>query len=253
MFFNKNYLILYLFIYLKINYIKCSPSSSSSRRFQYNENENLNINSSNQINEQLNNIYISENNDIEALGILTEQMSKLDDKKVKILINLLKIIRKNKKEILEIFLNQRLFNQFINYVENNKIRIQLKKKNKQWVDSLLKLKENNFEGILETINICENLNNYVFRAVLFNYCKSTVKEKIDNIFKLAKINIEVNLNKSINNNQNNNNEINYNEQEIENIIFNEKKKKFISIFNKTKTTLSRGSSSSFSSVSSFRL
>ncbi|KAL7077184.1 hypothetical protein ACQ4LE_003842 [Meloidogyne hapla] len=195
---------------------------------------------------------MSENIDRENLGYLMEQMSILKDERLKTFIDLLKIIRKNKKDILELFKSQRFFNQLFVFIENNLERIQTEKKNKKsWSEALIELKENGFEGILRSIDICENLNNSVFRSVILSFCEQQVKIKIDNMFESAKIPIKVNLNNSTNEN-----EKIFEEEELENIIFG-KKRKFSLFFTKSfldrirgSKVLSRASSSSLSSVSS---
>ncbi|CAK5093590.1 unnamed protein product [Meloidogyne enterolobii] len=55
-------------------------------------------------------------------------MSILQDERLDNFINLLKIIRKNKKDILELFKSQGMFNQLFEFVEANLKRIQPEKK-----------------------------------------------------------------------------------------------------------------------------
>jgi len=55
-------------------------------------------------------------------------MSILQDERLDNFINLLKIIRKNKRDILELFKSQGMFNQLLEFVEANLKRIQPEKK-----------------------------------------------------------------------------------------------------------------------------
>ncbi|CAK5079826.1 unnamed protein product [Meloidogyne enterolobii] len=55
-------------------------------------------------------------------------MSILQDERLDNFINLLKIIRKNKKDILELFKSRGMFNQLLEFVEANLKRIQSEKK-----------------------------------------------------------------------------------------------------------------------------
>nr|CAD2170237.1 unnamed protein product [Meloidogyne enterolobii] len=197
--------------------------------------------------------YISERPDLEILNFLVNQMSILQDERLENFINLLKIIRKNKKDILELFKSQGMFNQLFEFVEANLKRIQPEKKksekknSKSWSEALIELKRNGFERVLESIDICQNLENSVFRQVLIGYCIQEVKTKCETMFEAAKIPIKVNLDNSINLTD----KI-FDDQELENVVFGKKRKNWLSFLDKLKGSkvLSRASSSSLSSVSS---
>lgn len=197
--------------------------------------------------------YISERPDLEILNFLVNQMSILQDERLDNFINLLKIIRKNKRDILELFKSQGMFNQLLEFVEANLKRIQPEKKksekknSKSWSEALIELKRTGFERVLESIDICQNLNNSVFRQVLLDYCKQEVKTKCETMFEAAKIPIKVNLD-----NCTNLTDKIFEDQELENVVFGKKRKNWLSFLDKLKGSkvLSRASSSSLSSVSS---
>ncbi|CAK5091921.1 unnamed protein product [Meloidogyne enterolobii] len=197
--------------------------------------------------------YISERPDLEILNFLVNQMSILQDERLENFINLLKIIRKNKKDVLELFKSQGMFNQLFEFVEANLKRIQPEKKKsekkntKSWSEALIELKRNGFERVLESIDICQNLENSVFRQALIGYCIQEVKTKCETMFEAAKIPIKVNLDNSINLTD----KI-FDDQELENVVFGKKRKNWLSFLDKLKGSkvLSRASSSSLSSVSS---
>lgn len=112
---------------------------------------------------------------------------------------------------------------------------------------MIELKRTGFERVLESIDICQNLNNSVFRQVLLDYCKQEVKTKCETMFEAAKIPIKVNLDNSANLTD----KI-FEDQELENVVFGKKRKNWLSFLDKLKGSkvLSRASSSSLSSVSS---